>query len=88
MVFTPKDAMAIKDPEYSTFKAPDNYFSPRANCRVTLYQDGDTPPGSIQVKITYILILGVNEDISALFQPPLPNCSETTAFYFEFIESV
>ena len=86
MVFTPKDAMAIKDPEYSSFKAPDNYFSPRANCRVTLYQDGDTPPGSIQVKITYILIMGVNEDISALFlaTPPLFRNYEARAVLFRY----
>ena len=40
-------------------------------------------------KITYILILGVNKDISALFPPhPLLHCSETTAFCFEFIKSL
>ena len=49
LVFTAKSDIAIKDPEYSTYKTPETYFPSRPNCKVRLYQDADTPPGSDQV---------------------------------------
>ena len=50
LIFTAKDAIAIKDPEYSSYKSPGKYFPPRKNCKVTLYQDADTPSESRQVR--------------------------------------
>ena len=49
VVFTPKDDIATKDPDYATHKAPDSYFLCRPNCKLTLYQDADTPKSAKQV---------------------------------------
>ena len=49
LTFTPISYLGKYDPKYESMECASTYFPMRRNCRLTLYQDADTPQNGRQV---------------------------------------